>query len=239
MRTPPCPSGKKEFFNRQDAEQYAEKLKKDFPNDADQYAYACEECPHFHLSAQSPEAHSTVMTHWPFSPEEPQVQTRGKYAHKEDEISTLFKQGKRITEIGMLTGVPYQHVRYILIARGLYQPKSSPDSGPCSPKASAESLESLGQQEAQLQDQLESLQRQQEALRKKKEVLIEAKRLKIETNDSGFIFRKEGNILPLSFDDTASLVLQVVPKLPNAQAFVQRVLELGAEMELAASSEAA
>lgn len=65
MNTTGCPSGKKGHISKEVAEGFAADVQQRNQGQVPQYAYACEECPNWHLSAIPPEAHAAARTRWP------------------------------------------------------------------------------------------------------------------------------------------------------------------------------
>src|SRR5215472_9221995 len=58
-----CPSGKKIYITQEAAENFSKYLQEKYPDQMKQYAYACERCPNFHLSAMPPEARELAKNH--------------------------------------------------------------------------------------------------------------------------------------------------------------------------------
>src|ERR1700694_5663154 len=53
-----CKTKKKCFTTREEAENFANDIKSRYPEQVQQHAYACEDCPNWHLTAMSVEAHA-------------------------------------------------------------------------------------------------------------------------------------------------------------------------------------
>ena len=207
--TSTCPTEKRQFESRGTAESFAEGLKSKYPDQAPQYPYACEDCPHWHLTAEPPESYALARPRWPETPGDAEEKGRTKHANKEPDIVRLYKEGKTMPQIASITGVPHPSVRYILIKLGHFRPTrmSSTSHIPAWVKKPP-SVEVLDEEEARLAAQLESI-------RKRKELLIEAKRLKIEVSSEFLLIRKEGNTLQLSFAEAADMVKGILDVHPD------------------------
>jgi hypothetical protein len=57
-----CPTGKKLFASRAEAEGLEAENRKLFPKQSRQYAYKCEQCPAYHLTSKPPDAYSIQKT---------------------------------------------------------------------------------------------------------------------------------------------------------------------------------
>jgi hypothetical protein len=209
-----CPKTSKRCFpTKDDAESFAAELRDKYPEQVQQHAYACEYCPAWHLSALSAEAFATVTTRWPSAPTE--EGRAGKYEDQKDEIAKLFHQGNDFQGISAKTGVPYGSVRYWCIKLGLYEPTSRNIT---TRPAALTSIEDLSNEECSLQERLREVQ-----LRKQR--LIEAKMLRIEVLNSGFLIKKEGNVLQVTFDDAEDLVAKLIDHLPNREELLARLVD--------------
>jgi hypothetical protein len=210
-----CPkTGKRSFPTRNDAEAFAAELEDKYPQQVQQYAYACEDCPEWHLSAYPPEAYATVMTHWP-STSSTKDGRAGKYADRKDDIAKLYREGNDFQGIAAKTGVPYQAVRYYCIELGLHEP--APRN--VTPKPAAlTSIEDLSNEECSLKDRLREVQ-----LRKQR--LIEAKMLRIEVVNSSVLIKKEGNVLQVTLEDAEDLVAKLIDHLPNREELLARLVD--------------
>jgi hypothetical protein len=208
-----CPSTKKEYFNREDAEKFAAKLKRDYPNEAEQYAYACEDCNHYHLSTIPPESRSLAKVAYPAVPEPSlsPLQERYRKTTKEDidQMCVLYRQGKDYSQISRILNATPATVRYWLVKSDQVPGLTVVDGRVVEiATITKTSMEKIEDEEAKILARLEEL-------KKRREEIFEAKRLKVEPNQTGFVFRKEGNVLSLSFEDVTSLIKQVFPMLPN------------------------
>jgi len=189
-----CPTKKKCFASREAALRFEEEVQAKYPNQVKQYAYACEDCPNWHLSTLSPEAYELSK-----SRPAPVIPPANHKDTKREQILALKRQGLSISEIATRTGVAYQTAYGHCVGAGLHVPTPS-GTRPSSIK-SAMTVESLSEEERELQVKLQDVQR-------KKQQLIEAKTLKIGPcfNGQGVRISREGNVLALSFGDAEQLI---------------------------------
>jgi hypothetical protein len=212
---PACPTGKKAFPTSAAAESFASELQRKNPTAVRQSAYACEECPHWHLSAMTADAYSMAQSRSGFSEKYGRVPGLGlKYAHlqtkiKEAYLADVKENGQHgaVMRVARKFEVEYSLVRIFLIETGLHKTSQArSDAGRRAwqnvQKANAApTVESLSSEEEQVKAQLAALQA-------KKQALIDAKALKVsDTIDkNGVIIRKEGYTLVLAYDDAFELV---------------------------------
>ena len=210
-----CPkTGKRSFPTKDAAETFAAELKHKYPEQVPQHAYACEDCPAWHLSALSPEAYATAKTRWPSAPPADDGRA-GKYDDQKDEIVRLFRQGNDFQDIAAKTGLPYASVRYYCIALGLYTPNSrNVTVKPAVPIF----IEDLDKEEASLEERLREV-------RQHKQKLLEAKILRIEGVNSGVLIKKEGNALQLTYADAEDLVAKLIDHLPTREELLARLVD--------------
>ncbi len=187
-----CPTKKKCFASREAALRFEEEVQAKYPNQMRQYAYACEDCPNWHLSSLPPEARELSKSRpAPVIPPADHKDTT-----RREQILALKRQGLSITEIARRTGVVYQTAYGYCVNAGLHIPTSSGTRPSIKP---ALTVESLSREEQELQAKLHDIQR-------KRQQLIEAKALKIGSCSQGVRIEKEGNILALSFADAEQLI---------------------------------
>jgi predicted transcriptional regulator len=154
---------------------------------AQQYSYKCEDCDGYHLTAQPPgtcsiaqfryENNNATLEARPASStnRRPLGETKAK-------VLELFGQGKLKSEIADTLGVTPAAVSYHL------NPKSGhPDVGRLS-------LESLAEQERELQQKLEKIAAQKASLE-------EALRFKISWHGENILVQKEGNTIVASVEE--------------------------------------
>jgi hypothetical protein len=210
MELSKCPkNGKKSHASREEAEGFATRIKADHPEQVLQHAYACEDCPHWHLSALPPDSYNLARPTVPTPVSDDSRAT--KYMGKKEEIAKLRHQGKDLMEISAITGVPYGSVRHYLIELGLYQPNMRGER-----TNQIVSIESLDEEEAKALALVEQI-------RNRKQKLIELKALKIELLDSGVLLKKEGNVLQFSFEEAAKLIEKVIDYVPTREKILERL----------------
>jgi hypothetical protein len=210
-----CPKSKKCFPSREAALKFEEENQAKYPDRAKQHAYACEDCPNWHLSALPPESQAMLRSRSYFPPVSQDKATRhgmSAFESRKPEIAALFKQGLSFNAISEQTGIPYYHVYNFCVALGLHQPKTNPrisEGLRANHSNPVVSIEALASEEEALQAKLRQVQT-------KKQQLIEAKMLRIGPhNGSGVVIRKEGNVLALSFSDAQELVERLIDYLSN------------------------
>ncbi|SRR5258708_732006 len=193
-----CPSKKRCFISREAAENFAEDIHLKYPEQVQQYVYACEDCDSWHLTTQSPE--SRALARAPIRPIEPLQPAR--YADKREEVCKLKRQGMSFPQIEKQTGVPYQTVRNICIEAGLHFVAERTEI------KAVPTVESISQQQQALEAQLRELQA-------KKQRLIEENALKISPcfDGKGVVIKKHIQTLSLSFADANELVEKLVDYL--------------------------
>jgi len=194
----PCPSKKRCFVSREAAEQFEEEIHLKYPQQVRQYVYACEDCPNWHLTTQSPESRALARSSLRPIESVPSV----SYDNKREEICKLKRQGVPLPRIAEQTGVPYQSVRSICIEAGLHTVTERTEIKAVS------TVESIAQQEQALEAQLRELQA-------KKQRLIEENALKFVPcfDGKGVVIRKHVQSLSLSFVEAEELVEKLVDYL--------------------------
>jgi len=212
---PACRTGKKAFPTSAAAESFASELQRKNPTAVCQSPYACEECPHWHLSAMTTDAHSMAHSRSSFSEKYGRAPGLGlKYAHlqtkiKEAYLADVKENGQHgaLMRMARKFEVEYHLVRIFLTETGFH--KASQARSDAGRRAwqnlqktnSAPTVESLSTEEEQAKAHLATIQA-------KKQALIDAKALKVTDtiNKNGVIIRKEGNTLVLAYDDAYELV---------------------------------
>ncbi len=204
---------KKSYPSRGAAEEFAADLRNRYPDQVQQYAYVCEECPNWHLSSMPPEAYELSKSH-----PAPAIPPAHKSTSTRDRVLDLKRQGLGFSEIARQTGVVYQTAYKYCVDAGLHVPLPQPRSASSSIKP-AMTVESLSTEERELQAKLEDIKR-------KKEQLIEAKALKIGPwfGNQGVRIEKEGNVLALSLADAEQLIEKLSDYLtaPQPASAIQR-----------------
>jgi hypothetical protein len=115
---PACPSDKKPYASRKEAEQFEAENHTRFPNQGRQYAYQCSECPAYHLTSKSPDAYAIGLTNLKrMEPSAPEVtsktpQKRGRRGDTEAAVKNLWQQGMSDMDIAAQLGVSSQTVSY-------------------------------------------------------------------------------------------------------------------------------
>jgi hypothetical protein len=195
---------KKSYPSRAAAEEFAADLKNRYPEQVQQYAYPCEDCPNWHLSSMPPEAYELSKSH-----PAPAIPPARKDTSTRERVLNLKRQGLSVSEIARQTGIVYQTAYSYCVDAGLHVPRPQPRPASSSIKP-AMTVESLSTEERELQAKLEDIKR-------KKEQLIEAKALKIGPYFGGVRIEKEGNILALSFAEGQDLVEKLIDYLSRHQ----------------------
>lgn len=188
----PCSSQKKNFATEQDALSFEEKNRAMYRG-IRQYAYLCEECNNYHLSALPPDARNAVANYSKIEngrSAETTEKWRRVTEEEKQEIVTLRKQGLSVKQIAERVGVSSPTVlRY------------SKSNGQAS--VSAPTLDSLASEEKELEAKLQRL-------REEKQRIIEFKLLKAVKLPEGQVsIRKELQSMTLSTDDALDLAVKL------------------------------
>src|SRR5215467_26326 len=114
---PQCPTSKKEFASRVQAERFEADNRKLFPNQGRQYAYKCEQCPAYHLTSKPLDAFAIGQTNLKrlenlaTSDSSPKVSRfRGGRGETEAEVKRLWKEGLTDAEIATQLGISHAGV---------------------------------------------------------------------------------------------------------------------------------
>jgi hypothetical protein len=195
-----CPTDKKQFATRQQATEFSARLKNDYPDEAPQYPYPCEQCGSYHLTTQTAESYGMVVSKLGVPPIK---RTRNTYTDADRQrCKMLRQQSMALREISEKTGIKEMTIRNWF----------SHDATMTGSKAL--SVDSIEEQEKMLKAQLASLERQ-------KQVLIEAKALKLSPcwDGKGILISKEGERMGLKLEDARELVSKLEKYLTSPGTF--------------------
>lgn len=192
---------KKSFITSSAAESFARDFHSKNPQTVLQSAYACEDCPYWHLSSTNAESHALVQMNYDKAgllAAPPGLHQ--KYAHHQSKIKELFAQGVNIADISRKLDVPYAAVYVFLKESGLHNPDPQ-RSAAAQTRRGTPTIESIDAEQAALMAKMREL-------AAKKAAIIEAKATKITNtiDNNGVIIRKEGASIALSFADAFELV---------------------------------
>lgn len=210
-----CPTKKKQFSTSSLAETFASELAVKYPQNARQTAYACEECPMWHLSTMDTAAHSMVESRSNLSSSAKQTYAQGLHSalqHLQTKIKETYTEEVRKNGLHAavartckqleIDDAKIPNVRTWLVELGLHKVNTRNTSSVATPWGTPKNtVEAIETQE-------QSLERQLQELKAKKQALIELKNLKISTtiDNNGVILRKEGNVLVLAFNDAYDMI---------------------------------
>lgn len=203
---PTCPSKKKCFATREEAEIFEANNRAKYPGQPRQYVYACEDCPDWHLSSQDPAtfAMSASRTNSSLSNLEAKMpaKTHGRL--------NLEDRAQRIRDVEKLRSA-YPHARVSELAEKLAPSWGiSVDStygwiynhlNPQTEKPSPVNLDTIAAKRKFLEEQLKSLIAEEQKL-------IELKALKLMFcwDGKGVLIKKENSQIALSLEDAQELV---------------------------------
>ena len=222
-----CGTGKKCYPNSTAAESFASELQRNYPDEVRQSAYACEECPYWHLSKLDAGTHSmsrsTLPTNGSYAPG-----LGPRYQHLQSKIKEIYiaKQKARggtykgiITEVCCELGVPVKDnplVNRFLVEVGIHK-KNPRLSAPLRENAQERrtvplTLESIAaakrELEADEQRHRAELQAKRADLERREQAWIEAHALKNrpQPRQQRSDPEKRGSTLVLSYDDAFDMV---------------------------------
>jgi hypothetical protein len=200
-----CPSGKKAFASKGEAECWEVENRQKYPESAKQFAYACNECRSWHLTSMQPDAFGMAKSRQQIAPEAmlrngnatPSRKPKQRYPESlKLEAFRLRDSGLSYKEIAARLDVAYFNLKpwfsnSELIAK--YEKTKVPKT-----------VEEFNSEEKRLEKQLDEI-------RAKKQATIEAKRLKLSPcwDGKGVLIKKEGNQFALLLADAEDLVLQL------------------------------
>jgi len=192
-----CPkTDKRSFKAKLDAEKFEEENRTKYGN-AHQYAYACEECPDWHLTSKPPGTDSMAKSHLGDTAPPPRsTDHTGPKGIDTAEVVQLKASGLTYQQIANRLDVSVPTVGYHLKkANGaaLVTPTSVRQS------KHVISLEGIFEEEERLQAQLERV-------RLEKERLLEATRMKVEAFGDKFVIKKNGEQVTLTSEDVVALI---------------------------------
>jgi hypothetical protein len=195
---------KKSFVTSSAADSFARDYHLKNPQTVLQSAYACEDCPYFHVS--STDAASHALTKVDYDKAGLLASPPGlhqKYAHHQSKIKELYTRGVAISDISKQLDVPYSSLYVFLTETGLHKPDPQ-RSASAQTRRGMPTIESIDTEAAALVAKLKELEA-------KKVAIIEAKALKITNtiDNNGVIIRKEGASMALSFQDALDLVYKL------------------------------
>jgi hypothetical protein len=223
-----CPTEKKCYRTSAEAESAASELQRKDPTAVRQAAYACEECPNWHLSSMTTDAHAMVgarsylPTNGSYAPG-----LGPKYQHMQSKIKELYLS-KHKDHAGAYKGIikdvcneleiPEIHktmIRTFLIESGIHKPNprmSAAQKLAQNRRIIPITLESISaakrELDAEEQRRQAEFQAQRAELERKERDWIEAHSLKIShtVEHNGVILKKEGGRLTLTYDEAFDLV---------------------------------
>jgi DNA-binding CsgD family transcriptional regulator len=192
------PSCKKKYFESEEQAKAFEICNREKHKRAEQYAYKCEECDGYHLSALPPGTTTMARTNYPRFENSAVRRPAGRGKRLSDETIQEIKKlhaghvsaGEISRKLGISVPSVYNHTRL----SNRRQP-------------SVLSLEGIGRKQQDLEAQIQ-------ALEAEKRRLLEAKEFKFTHSDTGFLrVEKEGNCMALSVADWKELTERLMEEL--------------------------
>lgn len=212
-----CRTQKKSFPTSAAAEAFASEVQLRNPGQARQHAYACEECPNWHLSAMTPEAHAMIESRSNLSEASKFGAVPGlgyKYSHLQTRIKEIYQQllashgGHQYWgvcgEVANKVDMDSSRIATFLAAECGYVPtERGPQKRTLQPMVRV-SLDSITAEEQQLESRLREL-------AAKKAAILEAKALKFSRDEQGrVVIKKEFQTLILAVKDAQELAERLV-----------------------------
>jgi hypothetical protein len=217
-----CRTQKKSFPTSAAAETFASEVQLRNPGQVRQHAYACEECPNWHLSAMTPGAHAMVESRSSglLSEASKYASVPGlgrKYAHLQTKIKDVYQRLAQerggqfhgiISQVTRAVGMPNddgQVVRIFLTDAGLYRPNPRMVASQGRPAKFLPSIEGITAEEQELESRLREL-------HAKKQALIDAKAFKfgLGPDKTTVVIKKEAQTFALTIDDARELTEKLV-----------------------------
>src|SRR5258706_16011376 len=89
-----CPSQKRSFLNSAAAESFSNEIAVKYPNQVRQHAYACEDCPNWHLSAMTADSHAMVQSrsNLPKAEQYSAPDLPGRLSHLQSKIKETYQR---------------------------------------------------------------------------------------------------------------------------------------------------
>ena len=185
-----CPvSGKRSFETEDEAAQFEQRNRQEY-NLRQQYPYACEDCPTWHLTATPPGTASMARTHLPAVPEsKTESRHTGPKGIATAEVVRLRSSGMTLEAIANRLGVSIPSVKYHLDKTGGRERTSM---------SSVISLDEISRKKAELEGQLAALTQAQERL-------LENARMKVQFVGGNILIKKNGEQVTISISDANTL----------------------------------
>lgn len=195
MSTITCPSNKKVFSSEQLAVAFEENNRRSYGG-VQQYAYACEECPNWHLTATPPGVATMAATHLTGTALPSDVSG--------EELTRLRDAGTSVKDLVLRFGIP-EHIVYKRIA------KYRVDSGQTKPtvRRQAVTLDQVSEERLKIQEQMAEMQRKLEEAQRTELRLLEDQKLKFEVVGEGVIIRKKHEQITITLAELNDLYEKV------------------------------
>lgn len=209
-----CPSKKKYFHSREEAETWQKQNEQKYPNTVHQNAYACEQCDGFHLSTLDPAAFSIGRSSLAMAESKAPAYKRGGRLSEEDrnrrisDVENLRRKNPlmKVTQMarelctgwGVNENVAYAWIYgYINPEKSISQPK-------------VETLDTIAAKRRFLEEQLKALQTEEQRL-------LDEKKFKLLPcwDGRGVLIKKEQNQMALLLEDAYELADKLVDYLAS------------------------
>jgi hypothetical protein len=201
-----CPSNKREFDSKTDAETFQRLNQQKFGGE-EQFPYYCPQCHNYHLASKKP---VEAISSGPLAsqlgdmiqPEPEKTKTRGKQGETRAEVARLLGLGHSTAEIASRLNMTQANVLYH---------KRNIEGAPTPTKPAVVDVEALDASD--LDATAERLRLQLEEIQRKKARLAEAKLLRVGLVNNTIRITKEGEtmLLPLEErENLASMLMEIV-----------------------------
>lgn len=184
----PCPTGKKPFASREEAERFETENRRRFPNQSKQYAYKCELCPAYHLTSKPPNAFAIGQTSLRRLESLATVETsrntsanRRERGETEAEVKRLWEQRLSDSEIASQLGITPAAAHYHRKEFGAANSQANGNS----PFRESKPPRTMSEYEEQKRLLDEEYQSKRTKLEQHKEQLVEATKLKVSECQEG------------------------------------------------------
>jgi predicted transcriptional regulator len=189
-----CPVSSKRSFNSENEAVEFEQRNRQQYNRPQQYSYACEDCPAWHLTTTPPGTASMAKTIFPSVLESEAVSNHtGPKGIDTAEVVRLRSSGMTLDAIAKHLGVSAPSVKYHLDKNG-HQERP--------PRLSVLSLSDISRRKAELEAQLADL-------TQKEERLLENARMKATLVGDEMVIKKNGEQVTISLSDVSKLLEMV------------------------------
>jgi transposase len=192
----PCPSNKKPFPTEVDAVAFEQKNRTLY-NCLQQYAYACEDCPDWHLKTTPPGVSTMAVSHLG----QATVSDESLITVPGEELYRLRESGLNIKDIAARFNLREQTVYNRITKYKLQAGITTPVK-----RYQPVTLDQVSQKKLELEQQQKELQEKIDEMARVEARLAEAQRMKFTYGPEGYTIRKKHEQITLSLEDMAALL---------------------------------